>query len=381
MLHFYVNDNLLTLLRDIIRFKSVTPMGENCLLYIKTYLEKYEFDVHILKYGSVSNLYAKKKHKNDYNLCFVGHVDVVPSGANWTYDPFDLTIEGEKIYGRGIVDMKGAIAAFLHAISVTNISSTVSILLTTDEEAEAKEGIVKCVPWLKEQGEKFDLFVIGEPTANIYAGDAVKVGRRGSVTFVVDIIGEQGHIAYPQFANNPLNVVADLMHELHDKTIGDECENFEKSRIQFTSIDTNNFVENLLPKKITLRFGVRFNASLFGNDVIQLIENKLKEMCDKYLLKFTIRANKNGEPFHMNDQKIISWLKNEIQFVTNQNVNFNADGAISDGRFLHHLAPVVEIGLEESQAHRVNEHSTKSNLIQLFKIYQNLLKNVNLLQS
>ncbi len=371
--------NALQIIKSLIAFESVTPLGHDCLAYIGEQLEKMNFSVEIVKYGPVYNMFAKLEKKTGPHLCFAGHVDVVPPGNLWTHNPYELQESDDHISGVGIVDMKGAIGCFIAMLhkNIDNINGSVSIMLTTDEEGDAVDGLKKYMQSPLIQKQHIDLFILGEPTCYKTAGDAVKLGRRGSVTATLSLEGAKGHIAYPEFANSSINPISDLIALLHNQTLGEANEYFEATKIQISGINTPEQVENVIPGNTEISFGTRFNSNYSGEEVISILSKKINDICNNHKIKHSITWKKHGEPFIVTDKSIIGWLKENIQKATNSEIDFNANGATSDGRFLTKLGPVVEIGLEESEAHQTGEKTCKDNIPLLCEIYSNLLLNLD----
>ncbi|QEK38517.1 succinyl-diaminopimelate desuccinylase [Candidatus Cytomitobacter primus] len=371
-------ENTLQIIAQLVKYQSITPLGLDCLRYIESMLKSLNFDTEIVKYGPVYNMFAKLE-KPGPHICFGGHIDTVPPGNLWANDPNQLTRNGDEISGLGIVDMKGSIGCFLSILQnhIDEINGSISLLLTTDEEGDATDGIKRYIEEGKIKNEQIDLFILGEPTCNSIAGDSVKIGRRGSVTAVLSLEGSKGHIAYPEFANSAINPLEDLISEFNNKSIGESNQYFEATRVQITSINTPNPVENVIPGSVEIGFGTRFNSNYKGEDIIKILSEKIERICTKYKVKYSITWKLHGEPFIINDKNIINWLDKNIQDITNNPVNFNASGATSDGRFLTKLGPVVEIGLEESEAHQTGEKTTIQNIMQLREIFKKLLLNLD----
>ncbi|QEK39053.1 succinyl-diaminopimelate desuccinylase [Candidatus Nesciobacter abundans] len=369
-------NSTLKILSDLVSFKSVTPIGIDCLEYIKNFLDKLGFESEIIKFGNVYNLYSKKDSEGPH-ICFAGHVDVVPPGDKWDSDPFKLNIHDGKIYGLGVVDMKGSIACFLNVLKnrIKDINSSVSVLLTTDEEGLAVDGLAKCVSWLKERNQVFDLFLLGEPSCIENTGDSIKSGRRGSLTSQVRVLGNKGHIAYPEHACSITSAALEIMEFSNNKSIGYEYEDFPKSVVQVTHFRTPERVENLLPGECFIDFGIRFNPSLTPNSIIEMFENKFLEISNKYKLEIISQWTKHGNPFFVRDKNIKDFIRESVINELGISPRFNADGATSDGRFLIELAPVIEIGLEESQAHKTNEHTTLENIMNLERVFDSIVSN------
>lgn len=359
--------NAVELSKKLLEFKTITPIDEGCLDWIANYLETLGFQITWLNQENIKNLLAvyKGPKSTGLHLCFAGHTDVVPTGNNWTYPPFAPTIHNGLLYARGTADMKCTIACWIAALQKTNLEDKhISILLTSDEEAEAIHGLRTTVEFLKQQN--IDLFILGEPTSIEKAGDCIKVGRRGSVTAELICYGQQGHIAYPQFASNPLDILDEVYEKIKNKLANTELYPFGACKIVRTSIDTGNKAENMIPGVATMRFGIRFNTMHTTESIKQLIEEICQANCKTYELKIW----QHGNPFITSDQKILDWINQAAPLAS-----FDAKGATSDGRFLSAVAPVIECGFLEMQAHQVDEHVSLEDIATMEEIYINMIKN------
>ena len=363
---FDIKKEAIELSQALIRRESISPNDGGCLDFIANYFRNLNLEVEFIDFGDVKNLYVK--NGSEESLCFAGHVDVVPPGYTWTHDPFEAKIIDDVLYGRGAVDMKIGIAcamAVFKSILMKNPKAPLSMLLTSDEEALAENGLKKVVPRLKEKGEKFKFFLLGEPTCKSEPGDQIKIGRRGSVTAKIEFLGLQGHIAYPELADNPIPRIVKACSELMDLDFEDEDSVFGKSKIQLTSIDNNNDVENLIPGTGSVMFGIRFNPK----QSFESIKSKVLEVLEKTAKPYLINWRFHGLPFVVDDSKLIGKLVNSIKSVTQKDVVFDAKGATSDGRFLTKLAPVFEIGLQEDLAHKIDERASLKDIKILCDIY------------
>ena len=361
---------VLIIAQKLISMPSVSPDDGGTLEYISQYLIALGFEMEMFEIGEVKTLYAKYG-KGPY-CCFAGHVDVVPPGPDWQDDPYCASIIGDSLYGRGTADMKVAIACAMVAVkeALNNFKEySFAFLLTRDEEAAAQDGIKKVSRILKERNEDIRVFLLGEPTFENEILDTVKIGRRGSVTSKLKIVGQQGHIAYPHLAFNPIHNAIELLKDLMNLDFNDYIENFGSSKLQITNVDSFNSAMNVIPGTLEISFGVRFNSS----QTEYSIKNKILTLIEKYGLSYEIVWYFHGNAFITQDEKILTWLQNSISKFGIQ-TKFDAKGATSDGRFLHDIAPVVELGFAENMAHKKDESVLIKDIEKLFFVYNNLFQ-------
>ncbi|BDB96176.1 succinyl-diaminopimelate desuccinylase [Candidatus Hydrogenosomobacter endosymbioticus] len=386
---------------SLLSYKSITPNDDGAISDIAHDLRLLGFWCAEKNIEDTANLYAYRsyalrKSKSCYSkpnirhICFVGHVDVVPPGdlSMWKFDPFTPTVDNGVLYARGAVDMKGAIAAFLSAVceledrgfgccehSETDEGSgeeklMVSILLTSDEEGTGTNGIKQMVGWLQKNNYIPDFFLIGEPTGGIF-GECVNVGRRGSVCAELVCRGVQGHIAYPHLFDNPISRMLDCLRKLCsiDFDCGLTFPEFQKSRLEVTSIDVGNNAVNVTPEKVFARFGVRFNPLHTCDSICDAISSVCAELAGDHVLSF----HKSGEAFFTNDAGLIGFVKSSVGKITCM-PRESTDGGTTDGRFLSVLAPVIEFGLPETTMHKVNECVSVLDIEMLKKVYLGMLE-------
>ncbi len=374
-------------LKNMLLFKSITPYSAGSIEYIANILSELGFycDIQIFGKGrnSVTNLYAYIE--NDTNLphiCFAGHVDVVPPGdiKSWSYDPFTLTINDELIYGRGVVDMKGAIACFMAAakkyLSLSNHQQKINIsfLITSDEEGIAINGTKKMLEYIyKKYNPKINLTILGEPTSNNQFADIITIGRRGSVNFDLMICGTQGHVAYPEQANNPIKAMVSLLNQLTILEFDSGSEFFGKSNLEITTIDVDNNVTNIIPKFIKAKFNIRFNNLHTSESIIKIIKNHVNEYCKKFNVDFDIKYAISGSSFIQNKNIFVEKFAKIVYDVTSVKPEFSATGGISDARFIKDYSPVLEFGLNYNTAHKIDEHAKICDLQQLYEVYYQFL--------
>lgn len=369
---------LISLLEKLVSFPSVTPLSAGSIDFIKKFLKKSNFLIKEKTFSSkvnkVENIYAKFG-KGEKNICFLGHLDVVPVGnvSDWKYSPFSLTKKNGFLYGRGVVDMKGPICAFLSAFDqikheIKNIS--VSILLTTDEEGPAENGVKKMFPWILSQKEKIDFVIAGEPTYRENLYDNIAIGRRGSANFLLKIYGKQGHVAYDSSFKNPIYQSIKVIQSLKKRKIDLGNKYFPPSSLQVTSFDCKNDVTNLIPQSAEIRFNVRFNNNFTEEKIKTFIENIIKEQNVDYDLSCEIPSL----PFLAKKSEYLNILLKSVEKITNNTPNLTTDGATSDLRFIFQHCPCAEFGLDYTKAHQVDESVNEKDLLNLSLIYKTFLQ-------
>jgi succinyl-diaminopimelate desuccinylase len=362
---------------ELIRRPSVTPRDEGALEIAARTLEDIGFTCHRLTFGdkgadSIANLYARWGSGGP-NLCFAGHTDVVPVGAadQWTFDPFAASIRDGVLCGRGAVDMKGAIAAFVAAAEGflarrgPGFTGSISLLLTGDEEGAAINGTRKVLEWLARRGEAIDACVVGEPTSASDLGDMVKIGRRGSMTGRLTVDGVQGHVAYPHLADNAAHRLVALLAELTAHNLDDGSEHFQKSGLQVTTIDIGNPVSNVIPGAAHATFNIRFN-DLWTSDRLKAW---VKEMLDRIDPNYRLAWEVSGESFVVPPGRVSDCLAEAIREITGLTPELSTTGGTSDARFIQTYCPVAEFGLVGQTMHKVDERVDLADLARLTAIY------------
>jgi succinyl-diaminopimelate desuccinylase len=304
---------------------------------------------------------------------FAGHLDVVPPGEGWRSDPFEAIVEDGTLTGRGAVDMKSAIAAFVAAVSRTERShGTVSLLITGDEEGYATYGTPRIIDWLNERSIRPDMIVIGEPTSVDRLGDTVKIGRRGSVNMWIDIPGTQGHVAYPHRADNPVPKLARVVAALNNLDLDDGTDVFPPSNLEFTAVTTPTQASNVIPSSATAQLNIRFNNLQHGADLVRLVE----EIADREAPGATVRARISGEAFLTPPGALYDVLVAAIEEETGLKPELSTSGGTSDGRFLIQLCPVVDFGLPNATMHKLDEAAAVKDIEALTNIYERVLRKV-----
>lgn len=372
------------LAQALIRCESVTPVEGGALSALEGWLVPLGFTCERMPFTDdgtpdVDNLFARAGSPNaGPHICFAGHTDVVPIGdhKDWKHGPFAAEIENGVLYGRGAVDMKGAIAAFV-AASAAYVSETggdlpgaISFLITGDEEGPSVNGTKKMLPVLAERGERFDACIVGEPTNPDAMGDMIKIGRRGSLNGVLTVNGVQGHVAYPERANNPVHNILPLLNALVLEPLDNGHPHFPPSSLQATSIDVGNATTNLIPAKAEARFNVRFNANF---DSAKL-ETEIRRRLDAIGQPYSLRVAVSGESFVTEPGPLTETVAHAVQTVSGRRPEFSTTGGTSDARFIKDYCPVVELGLISATAHQVDEHVATAYITVLAETYLEVLR-------
>ncbi len=347
-------------------------------------LSKLGFENEILTFSEngtydVKNIYSELiVDPKGKNLCFAGHTDVVPAGdeSAWSVPPFSPKIVDGILIGRGAVDMKGSIASWVSAISKylerdgkENIG-TLSLLITGDEEADAINGTVKLLKYISEKGKKIDACIVGEPTNPQKLGEMMKVGRRGSVTFELTVNGIQGHVAYPDVALNPNHLLAKILSELVTTDLDQGNEYFQPSSLQVTTIDVGNEVSNLIPASAKCKINIRFNTKHTKQSLADYIE----KISAKHANSFQLSSNKGNLPFLSVPKKLADIVNDAVVEVTSIKPVKSTTGGTSDARFIKDYAEVVEFGLINTTAHKIDEQIEADDIEKLSEIYYQIIK-------
>jgi succinyl-diaminopimelate desuccinylase len=368
------------LTKKLISFPSVTPEPAGAFDYIKDLLEPCGFNIVFKDFGEgldkVHNLYARIGDQSP-NICFAGHIDIVPPGdlSRWSFDPYIATEHEGYLYGRGVVDMKGAIACMI-ASSINflqdnkNFNGSISFLLTSDEEGPATNGTKLMLEYIESLGEKIDLAIVGEPTLDQTVGDTIHIGRRGSISFELNVIGKQGHVAYQDEAINPNHILVKLFNDLINTKLDSGNDWFEPSNLEITSIDACNNIENLIPNSCKAKFNIRYNNLHSKNDLVDKIENIIKTHSSNYELKH----RHNAEPFICDPEDLAHKFAISSYQVTNIKPKFSTAGGTSDARFIKNYTKTIEFGLSPKTAHQIDERATITDLHKLYDIYYQSLQ-------
>jgi len=364
--------NVVDLLLKLLSFKSVTPDDAGSLAFIENYLDGFEA-TYINKEG-VKNLFLTKKFSEGSHLCFAGHVDVVPAGEGWKSDPFVPMIKEGNIYARGTQDMKSGVAAFMQvAKEVESFEGRLSLLLTSDEEGEAEFGTVIMLEHLKEIGMLPDYCIVAEPTCETLFGDAIKIGRRGSINGYLTIHGQQGHAAYPEKAVNPVHQIAPLLEKIAGVYLDSGDDDFSPSQMVITDIRGGMEVTNVTPSSLKIMFNVRNSTKTTQEEIEKHIESCLKD------LEYTLKLTQGSYPFvTTRDSKVVQQLSKSIQTITGVETKLSTAGGTSDARFMGAFGiDVVEFGVINDTIHAPNEHTSIEEVEKLYRVFKETVAQFN----
>ena len=370
---------------DLIRCRSVTPAEGGALAYLQQTLAQAGFTVHRATFAEpgtapIDNLYA---HIGDArpNLVFAGHTDVVPPGdeAAWRHPPFGGDIAGDTLYGRGAVDMKGGIACFV-AAALQHLAAnggkpkkgSLSLLITGDEESVAVNGTVKLLKWAAERGEIFDHCILGEPSNVAVLGDTIKAGRRGSLNGTLIVTGRQGHVAYPDRADNPIRGLVALIAALQ-APLDEGSAHFDPSHLEFTSVDVGNPTVNLIPAEAHARFNIRYN-DCHSQSALKAVIERRTEAAAAGRVRFSFDWQpSNADVFVTKPGPFTDLAVAAIAEVTGRTPKLSTSGGTSDARFIKDYCPVLEFGLVGETMHQVDECAPVADLVTLTAIYRRMI--------
>ena len=378
--------NELQLAKELIRYPSITPIDAGVMKFLEKQLRKLGFKTKILEFKEkntkpVKNLYARLGTKGP-NFCYAGHLDVVPAGnlKDWTVNPFRPSIKKGHLIGRGANDMKSSIAAFVSAVSIfvknnKKFHGSISLLITGDEEGIAINGTKKVVEYLKKRKEKINFCLVGEPTNPNKLGEMIKIGRRGSMTGRLSIIGIQGHVAYPHRANNPSTALVQILKELKEIKFDKGTKDFQPTNLEVTKINIDNTADNVIPGLANATFNIRFNNKHSSNSIKTKINKILKKICHKNKSNYKIEYSVSGEAFLTKPNQTTYMIQDIIKKITKIKPELSTTGGTSDARFIRKIAPCLEFGLVGKTMHKVDEAVSLGDLKKLTLIYSNILKN------
>ena len=378
--------NELQLAKELIRFPSITPVDAGVMKFLEMKLKKLGFKTKVLEFKEkgfqpVKNLYARFGSKSP-NFMFAGHVDIVPPGniKDWTVNPFKPSIKKNYLIGRGANDMKSSIAAFVSAVSTflsknKKFNGSISLLITGDEEGDAVNGTRKVVEYLKKRKEKINFCLVGEPTNPNKLGEMIKIGRRGSLTGKLSIFGQQGHVAYPNRANNPATIIVKILKEIKDIKFDKGTKDFQSTNLEVTKINIDNTADNVIPKSAKATFNIRINNKHSSNSLKKKLNKIFNRTTKKNKSKFKIDYRVSGEAFLTKPNKTTYMIQNIIKKITKIKPKLSTTGGTSDLRFIKNIAPGLEFGLVGKTMHKVDEAVSLKDLKNLKKIYFNILQN------
>jgi succinyl-diaminopimelate desuccinylase len=362
---------------DLMSRNSVTPADQGCQEVMTRRLANLGFEIENLRYGNVDNFWATHG-KGGPVLCFAGHTDVVPTGPleEWQSDPFKPAVRDGHLYGRGAADMKSALAAMITATEEfvqghPAHKGTIAYLITSDEEGPSVDGTKKVAETLRERGQKIDWCIVGEPSSETLLGDTIKIGRRGSLSGRLTVHGVQGHIAYPQFAENPVHTFAPALAELTTRVWDKGNEHFQPTSFQISNFNAGTGAPNVIPGELKARFNLRYSPVQTIDGLKAIVEGILK----KHGVRYTLEWYVSGEPFYTAPGALSAGVTRAIQAETGLRPKFSTGGGTSDGRFIAPLgAQVVELGVINATIHKVNESVNVVDIDRLHRIYLNALR-------
>ena len=371
----------LELTTELIKCRSVTPQNDGAIELLSEKLQKIGFNCEIVEFSendsdSIKNLWAKIGDKSP-TLSFAGHTDVVPEGDEtlWESPPFDGINDGNKIVGRGAVDMKGSIGSFISAISIfldkngKKFNGSISLIITGDEEGKAVNGTQKLLEWMEKNNHTFDDCIVGEPTNPNKLGEMIKIGRRGSTNITLTLKGNEGHVAYPQLADNPIPKLILILNELIKEPLDEGNEYFDASNLEITSIDAGNSASNVIPPEISAKLNIRYNDNFTKEKIESEIERRLK----KHDYEYSINFEHSGDSFITEPGEFVNNLSKIVEKHCKITPTLSTTGGTSDARFIKNYGRVVEFGLVGASMHKINEYSNNADIEKLKDIYLDVL--------
>ncbi len=367
----------LELARALIQRPSVTPEDAGCQSLIAERLTALGFDAQWLNAGDVTNLWAQRGNGRPL-FCFLGHTDVVPSGPEsaWQHPPFQPIVENGRLFGRGAADMKGSVAAFTAAVERfvadhPEHAGAIAVLLTSDEEGPAVDGTRHVVETLAERGTAIDYCLVGEPSSQTQLGDEFKVGRRGSLTGHLTVHGEQGHVAYPHQAENPIHALAPALQELVATEWDRGDEDFPPTSFQISNIQAGTGADNVIPGSLEVVFNLRYSPAVSAAG----LQQRVVAILERHRVRHTIAWRHSGGPFATRDGALIDAVEQAVTAQTGRTPRRSTSGGTSDGRFMGPTgAQVVELGPLNATIHKANEHVAVADLERLEAIYYDILQ-------
>jgi succinyl-diaminopimelate desuccinylase len=369
----------LELAKSLISRPSVTPNDKGCQAIMIDRLEKIGFKIHPLKFGDVDNFWATHGDTGPI-FSFAGHTDVVPAGDDdaWKTPPFEPTVKDGLLFGRGAADMKGGLASMLVATENfieknPNHKGTVAFLITSDEEGVAVNGTVKVMDYLKNNNQKIDYCLLGEPSSTSMLGDVIKNGRRGSLNAILTVKGKQGHIAYPHLAENPIHLATSALNDLCQQQWDNGNEYFPATSFQISNIHSGSRVTNVIPGEVEIMFNFRYSTETTKEE----LQKKVNDILDSHKLNYSIDWSHSGYPFLTPQGELVSACVDAIEEIKSIRPELSTSGGTSDGRFIaQEGTQVVELGPINATIHQVNESVLVQDLEDLSKIYSQILTNL-----
>ena len=372
-------NNTLELAKSLISQASVTPDDNGCQSIMIERLKKIGFEIHPLKFGDVDNFWATRGNSGPI-FAFAGHTDVVPAGNEdaWNTSPFEPTIKGDYLYGRGAADMKGGLASMVTATENfvqdnPDHNGTIAFLITSDEEGVAINGTVKVMDYLNENDTKIDYCLLGEPSSTSITGDVIKNGRRGSLNGVINVNGQQGHVAYPHLAKNPIHFIAPALNDLCLQEWDSGNEYFPATSFQISNFHSGGGVTNVVPGEAKVMFNFRYSTETTKEELMA----KVHEILDNHKIDYTLDWHHSGNPFLTPVGDLVSACVRAIEETKNITPELSTSGGTSDGRFIaKEGTQVVELGPVNATIHQINESILVKDLEDLSSIYTKVLTRI-----
>ncbi len=370
---------ILELTERLIRRQSVTPNDAGCQPLLIELLRNAGFEIESMRFGDTDNVWARRGRSGPV-LCFAGHTDVVPAGdlGAWDSDPFEPKLDGDTLYGRGVADMKGSLAAMVIAACrfvdrCPEHRGSIAFLITSDEEGKARDGTLKVMETLTKRGEKIDWCIVGEPSSKDRLGDVIRVGRRGSLSGMLRVHGTQGHVAYPTLADNPITRFAPALQALTNRHWDDGNEAFPPTSFQIVELKAGVGAPNVIPGELYARFNFRYCTEWHHTDLKREVESLLSDID----MNFTLDWHLSGEPFLTEKTTLINAVVESVQTILDIDPERSTGGGTSDGRFISPAGvEVVELGPINATIHKVNEQVSVADLEKLGEVYERAISNL-----
>lgn len=370
-------NNTLSLAKQLLAEPSITPDDKNCQAILTERLKAMGFHIEPLPFGNTKNFWARLGTQSPV-LCFAGHTDVVPAGdlSQWTFNPFEPTVHDGKLYARGAADMKTAIACFVTACErflakYPQFSGSLAMLITSDEEGDAKDGTTKVVDVLNARGEIIDYCLVGEPTAVHQLGDTLKNGRRGSLSGSLTVQGKQGHIAYPHLANNPIHAASSALAELTQIQWDNGNAYFPPTSFQISNINGGTGATNVIPANVNIQFNFRFSTEQTESS----LKTRVHEILDKHGFAYELKWSLSGNPFLTEAGTLTNAAQQAISEICGVQAQLSTTGGTSDGRFIKAIArELIELGFVNATIHQVNEHIAVDDIDKLSQVYERIMQ-------
>jgi succinyl-diaminopimelate desuccinylase len=373
-----------SLTQALIRRPSVTPQDHGAIDVVAEAVTALGFRCTPLTFQSegkpaIRNLWAKTGEGSPH-FCFAGHTDVVPTGPleRWSSGPFEAGLRNGEIVGRGAVDMKGAIAAFISAaasfLKGGLTRGSISLLITGDEEGEAVDGTKRVLEWMRQHGEKPDFCVVGEPSSNAVLGDMVKIGRRGSLNGRLTVTGVEGHVAYPHLADNPIPALISILSRITARRFDDSSAQFDATNLEVVSVDVGNPATNVIPREARANFNIRFNTAHSGASLSEWLRGEVATAMQGRKSSAHLDFSVSGEPFLTQAGAFSDLMVRAVREVTGQTPVLSTTGGTSDARFIAKMCPVAEFGLVNQTMHKTDERVAVADLERLTAVYRRMLE-------